>query len=123
MLSKYVFLLGICCLLSCSLFCLSFLFSLTNIPVFFNKTSLNNFFSVLVYPGKGLQLINLRVSSLKNIPASFDLSIVLFYLPVNGINFSLVLAVFPDYYSIEISIQVVTKFGRDNLCFRVILLS
>lgn len=84
------------------------LFSLTSVLVLFNKTSLNNFFSVLVFNSrKGLYLINLRVSSLQNILASSDLSTVLLSLPVNGrlINSCLVLAVFPDY-STEISIQV-----------------
>ena len=84
------------------------LFSLTSVLVLFNKTSLNNFFSVLVFNSrKGLYLINLRVSSLQNILASSDLSTVLLSLPVNGrlIKSCLVLAVFPDY-STEISIQV-----------------
>ena len=100
---------------------MSLLFSLTNVLVLFNKTSLNNFFSVLVFNSrKGLYLINLRVYSLQNILASFDLSTVLLSLPVNGrlINSCLVLAVFPDY-STEISIQVVTsQFGRDHLHLR-----
>ena len=100
---------------------MSLLFSLTNVLVLFNKTSLNNFFSVLVFNSrKGLYLINLRVSSLQNILPSFDLPTVLLSLPVNGrlINSCLVLAVFPDY-STEISIQVMTsQFGRDHLHFR-----
>lgn len=96
-------------------------FSLTSVLVLFNKTSLNNFFSVLVFNSrKGLYLINLRVSSLQNILASSDLSTVLLSLPVNGrlINSCLVLAVFPDY-SIEISIQVASpQFDSDHLHFR-----